>query len=138
MFQLIFRKVIYFSVVFLEAKLLCLYTCFLINLIMSVYPCPNFITFHLVSTIQFKIVVLSNGCLQSFLLLVFILSFYFCLFLSFFSIFFLSFSVSFFFRSVFFDLSIFFFYIFPLFVFSILLFRFFYLSFSILFRSFFL
>ena len=66
--QLVFSKVISFSVIFFEAKL-SLSVCipeFLFNLIMSVYPSTNFLTFNLVSTIQFKIVLLSNGCLQSF------------------------------------------------------------------------
>ena len=42
-FQLVFRKVINFSVFYFEANLSL--SVFLVNLIMSVYPSPNFLTF---------------------------------------------------------------------------------------------
>ena len=47
-FKLVFRKFINFSVIFNEAKLsLFVYLLFKIILIMSVYPSPNFLNFHL-------------------------------------------------------------------------------------------
>ena len=137
-FQLVFRKVNNFSVIFFEAKLslsVCI-PAFSFNLIISVYLSPNVLTFNLVSTIEFKIILLSNGCLQFFL---FICIFY--LFLSFFFNPFFSISFKFFFP-IFFSVLLF------RSFFSILLFRsffiflflcfFFYLSFSKFFLFFFL
>ena len=125
MLKKIFQLVI--SNFFFEAKLglsVCI-PAFSFNLIMPVYPSPNFLTFNLVSTIQFKIILLSNCCLQFFL---FIFSWIYYIFFPV--------SLSLFFRSFFFDL----FYLFSKFFFnpsfSILLFRsFFSLSFL---RSFYL
>ena len=109
---------------------------FSFNLIKSVYLSPNVSTFNLVSTIEFKIILLSNGCLQFFLFICFFCLFFnpsfsitFDLFLIFFSVFF---SILIF-RSFFFDLFLsFFFYLF----FPIFLFRNFFSFFSIFFRSF--
>ena len=122
-FQLVFRKVISFSVFCFRGQIqsVCLYICFFsFNLIMSVYPSPSFSTFNLVPTIFFSI-------------------FFFCLFYPSFSIFFNIFFSILLFRSFFYLFLNLLRYLFldPSFFqsfFSILLFRSFFLIF---FRSFF-
>ena len=61
-FQLVFRKVNNFSVIFFRGQFesVCLYTCFFIYLIMSVHPSPNCLTFNCGSTIQLNLVLLSS------------------------------------------------------------------------------
>ena len=127
-FLSVFRKVINFCNFFRgQFKCLSVYLLF-ISLIMPLYPSLNFFIFNLVSTIQFRIVLLSNGCLQSFFILIWIIYLF-----------------SDFFRAFFFDLfSFFFFYFFLSFfdpsfsIFFLLFFKFFsslrsFLSFSVFF-----
>ena len=73
-FQLILRKVINFSVIFFEAKLslsVCLNTCFLINLIMSVYPSIFFFFLFLSFSNLFFYLSFSNVLFLSFFFYIF-------------------------------------------------------------------